>query len=414
MVSMTFSETQGKLEQSVLSTLIVYPGLLKSNEPNIELFKNPLHRDIYLAIKNSLVNDTIDFIKVFEEIGEKNIDYFSKLQDSCITNERYESDISRLEELNRVYKSNELTEKLNKNEIDFEEYVSSINKINNESYSYSNEQKGFDVNDIYNLITTDSKKIEFSKYKKLSSIGMIEQTLNIISARPSIGKSAFALNLLDDLSKQRKYKCIYLNMEMTEKEIFERLIAINTKIKISDFPRIKDNSKDKALMLNSLEDIKERNITIINRSLSIDDIKKLITVNRRMNREKHIILFVDYLGYIRSKNKSNDRERMGQIVRELQTITKDYCCTIFLLAQINREGTDKPTLQNLKDTGELEQSGHCIMLLDDLDKNNESVLTDIHRMKVNIAKNRSGKRGGNLYFDYYRATQVFSEVIKNG
>lgn len=414
MVSMTSSEIQGKLEQSVLSTLIVYPGLLKSNEPNIELFKNPLHRDIYIAIKKSLVNDTIDFIKVFEEIGEKNIDYFSKLQDSCITNERYESDISRLEELNRVYKSNELTEKLNKNEIDFEEYVSSINKINNESYSYSNEQKGFDVNDIYNLITTDSKKIEFSKYKKLSSIGMIEQTLNIISARPSIGKSAFALNLLDDLSKQRKYKCIYLNMEMTEKEIFERLIAINTKIKISDFPRIKDNSKDKALMLNSLEDIKERNITIINRSLSIDDIKKLITVNRRMNREKHIILFVDYLGYIRSKNKSNDRERMGQIVRELQTITKDYCCTIFLLAQINREGTDKPTLQNLKDTGELEQSGHCIMLLDDLDKNNESVLTDIHRMKVNIAKNRSGKRGGNLYFDYYRATQVFSEVIKNG
>lgn len=414
MVSMTSSEIQGKLEQSVLSTLIVYPGLLKSNEPNIELFKNPLHRDIYLAIKKSLVNDTIDFIKVFEEIGERNIDYFSKLQDSCITNERYESDISRLEELNRVYKSNELTEKLNKNEIDFEEYVSSINKINNESYSYSNEQKGFDVNDIYNLITTDSKKIEFSKYKKLSSIGMIEQTLNIISARPSIGKSAFALNLLDDLSKQRKYKCIYLNMEMTEKEIFERLIAINTKIKISDFPRIKDNSKDKALMLNSLEDIKERNITIINRSLSIDDIKKLITVNRRMNREKHIILFVDYLGYIRSKNKSNDRERMGQIVRELQTITKDYCCTIFLLAQINREGTDKPTLQNLKDTGELEQSGHCIMLLDDLDKNNESVLTDIHRMKVNIAKNRSGKRGGNLYFDYYRATQVFSEVIKNG
>lgn len=414
MVSMTFSETQGKLEQSVLSTLIVYPGLLKSNEPNIELFKNPLHRDIYLAIKNSLVNDTIDFIKVFEEIGEKNIDYFSKLQDSCITNERYESDISRLEELNRVYKSNELTEKLNKNEIDFEEYVSSINKINNESYSYSNEQSGFDVNDIYNLITTDSKKIEFSKYKKLSSIGMIEQTLNIISARPSIGKSAFALNLLDDLSKQRKYKCIYLNMEMTEKEIFERLMGINTKIKISDFPGIKDNSKNKALMLNSLEDIKGRNITIINRSLSIDDIKKLITVNKRLNRDKHIILFVDYLGYIRSKNKSNDRERMGQIVRELQTITKDYCCTIFLLAQINREGTDNPTLQNLKDTGELEQSGHCIMLLDDIDKNNENVLTDIHRMKVNIAKNRSGKRGGNIYFDYYRATQIFSEVIKNG
>ncbi|MGN1379977.1 MAG: DnaB-like helicase C-terminal domain-containing protein [Bacilli bacterium] len=414
MVSMTFSETQGKLEQSVLSTLIVYPGLLKSNEPNIELFKNPLHRDIYLAIKNSLVNDTVDPIKVFEEIGENNIDYFLKLQDSCITNERYESDISRLEELNRVYKSNELTEKLNKNEIDFEEYVSSINKINNETYSYSNEQKGFDVNDIYNLITTDSKKIEFSKYKKLSSIGMIEQTLNIISARPSIGKSAFALNLLDDLSKQRKYKCIYLNMEMTEKEIFERLIGINTKIKISDFPGIKDNSKNKALMLNSLEDIKGRNITIINRSLSIDDIKKLITVNKRLNRDKHIILFVDYLGYIRSKNKSNDRERMGQIVRELQTITKDYCCTIFLLAQINREGTDNPTLQNLKDTGELEQSGHCIMLLDDIDKNNENVLTDIHRMKVNIAKNRSGKRGGNIYFDYYRATQIFSEVIKNG
>lgn len=130
---------------------------------------------------------------------------------------------------------------------------------------------------------------------------------------------------------------------------------------------------------------------------------------KRENQNKHVILFIDYLGYIKSNERNmNDRERMGNIVRALQTMTKDYSCTIFLLAQINREGAENPSMQNLKDTGELEQSGHCILILNDMNTG-EAILKDTHRMKVYVAKNRSGKRGGNLYFQFHRNTQSFTE-----
>ena len=145
--------------------------------------------------------------------------------------------------------------------------------------------------------------------------------------------------------------------------------------------------------------------------MSISSIEKLIIREKRKrdNHDKHVILFIDYLGYIKSNERNmNDRERMGNIVRALQTMTKDYSCTIFLLAQINREGAENPSMQNLKDTGELEQSGHCILILNDMNTG-ETMLEDTHRMKVYVAKNRSGKRGGNLYFHFHRSTQSFTE-----
>ena len=98
---------------------------------------------------------------------------------------------------------------------------------------------------------------------------------------------------------------------------------------------------------------------------------------------------------------------MGEIVRALQIMTKDYHCTIFLLAQINREGVIKPTVENLKDTGELEQSGHCVLLLSDLESTSQN---DVHRMEIYIGKNRSGLRGGLLHFDFDRTIQKFKEV----
>ena len=70
-------------------------------------------------------------------------------------------------------------------------------------------------------------------------------------------------------------------------------------------------------------------------------------------RDEHLIVFIDYVGYITTKAGQSDKDRIGEVTRELNNITKDYNCTIFLIAQINRNGSDVPTMQDLKDRGYL-------------------------------------------------------------
>lgn len=402
---------QSELEQTILAILSMNPKLLIQSELDTEMFYYPLHQTIYHGLKQSVNKDEINLIKLMSIIGDENLDYYLHLQDSYVSSASYESNIMMLEDSYCKRKANEYITELNKGDLELRNYISKLNHLLGE-YLYTDSHE-IDVQSLYELITSDSKQIQFNDFKYMSSsVGFIEQTLNIISARPSIGKSAFALNLMNDLSKSAQYKCIYINMEMTEKEIYERLVSMNSKIQIKSFSQSQTDSHIRATLLNTLEEIKKRNISIVNKPMSISSIEKLIIREKRKheNQNKHIILFIDYLGYIKSNERNmNDRERMGAIVRALQTMTKDYSCTIFLLAQINREGADNPTMQNLKDTGELEQSGHCILILNDMETG-ESTLNDTHRMKVFVAKNRSGKRGGNLYFYYNRMTQLFKEM----
>ena len=406
-------EYQTKLEQNILSTLSMNINLLKESDLELNEFSNLINQNIYYSLKKNLKDESIDLMGLYQDLGEDSFNYYLKIQESYVSNSNYESDVERLHECNRIKKANELIQELNNNNFQFNEFTSKVKEINDESSNESDDE--WSVKDIYDLVTSDSKMLSSSEYTYMQSrVGFVENTLNIISARPSVGKSAFALNLLNDFSKCRRYKCIYLNMEMTEKEIYERLIAMNTGINIKDFPKAKTetNGVVRSKILNHLEEIKSRNILILNKSMSLNGISYLVNRERRkkVNQDKHIILFIDYLGYIRGSKATNDRERMGEIVRSLQVMTKDFHCTIFLLAQINREGAENPTMENLKDTGELEQSGHCVMILDDTDKDPRK---PIHRMKVHIAKNRSGSRGGNLYFNYNRDTQKFTEV-QNG
>lgn len=401
---------QCELEQTILAILSMNHKLLIQSELDSDMFCTTLHKTIYHGMKQSVNENEIDLMKLMSIIGDENIDYYLRLQDSYVSSASYESNIMMLEESYCKRKASEYMELLNNGDLELHEYISKLNHLLDE-HSYSDKHE-IDIQSLYELITSDSKQIHFNDYKYMSScIGFIEQTLNIISARPSIGKSAFALNLLNDLSKSSQYKCIYINMEMTEKEIYERLVSMNSKIPIKSFSKSQQDSKIRASILNTLEEIKSRNISIINKPMSISSIEKLIIREKRKrdNHDKHVILFIDYLGYIKSNERNmNDRERMGNIVRALQTMTKDYSCTIFLLAQINREGAENPSMQNLKDTGELEQSGHCILILNDMNTG-ETMLEDTHRMKVYVAKNRSGKRGGNLYFYFHRNTQSFTE-----
>ena len=247
------------------------------------------------------------------------------------------------------------------------------------------------------MIRNREKTINFKRFKALNEkLKIKKKTVNVIGARPSEGKSALALNLFCDLAKE--YKCIYFNMEMTEEEVYERMLGIEANIPITDINKPQTEYQEEYIMevANKIYNYKYE---VINGSKTVQAMKNKII---KEQREEHCIVFIDYTGYIVGKQGQNDRERIGEAVRELNNITKDYDCTIFLIAQINRNGSDVPTMQDLKDSGEIEQTADTIILIHDDKKEDNS---DIKEIGFLIPKCRGGKRNIRIPVEFNKLEQ---------
>ena len=245
----------------------------------------------------------------------------------------------------------------------------------------------------------------FAKLTKAANIQ--EHDLIVIAARPGIGKTGFALNILENLSDN--YNCLYFNMEMTEQQIYRRLIGINTYLLLDKL----DDFSDQYVVgttKKACDNLSKKKINIITGGQTIRTIKSQII---KESNNEHTIVFIDYVGLIRDTEKNRSSyERVTEIVKELRQISLDYNCTIFVLAQINRNSEkekDKyPKISDLKESGELEQSATTVLML-----HNENAYKSVDArndfVKLIIGKNRNGETGIIDYI-YNQKNQRFCET----
>ena len=254
------------------------------------------------------------------------------------------------------------------------------------------------VDEIKDLVITNNKTIPFRLEKLSKRIKLQEHDLMVISARTGIGKSGFALNLLEDLSK--KHKCVLFNMEMSESSVYKRLISIMTTIPMDSLSTPKSDRQQRVIDY-AFEQLSKRKLKIISRGQTIQSIRREI-INEQ--RDEHLMVFIDYVGLIGSTEKHKSLyELITSVVKELRNISMSYNCTIFLLAQINRSGEDNPKLSDLKESGELEQSATQVIIL-----NAEETNEDEQVVELTLAKHREGKKA-KLNLIYNRTNQIFEE-----
>lgn len=299
----------------------------------------------------------------------------------------------------------ESIEKFKANTISQEELLDYIHKI--EQQSLHTDFQKLTSEQIYNLITQKKMKLDLRFDKLKTAANIQEHDLIVIAARPGIGKTGFALNLLENLSDS--YNCLYFNMEMTEQQIYKRLIGINSFISISQLDSITD-TYPKEKTKESCQKLSNKKIRIITGGQTIRTIRSQII--RESNKE-HTIIFIDYVGLIRDTEKNRSSyERVTEIVKELRQISLDYNCTIFILAQINRNSEKEkdrfPKISDLKESGELEQSATTVIML-----HNENLYKSVNNrdqtIKLIIGKNRNGVTGIIDYF-YNQNNQRFCEA----
>lgn len=296
-------------------------------------------------------------------------------------------------------------EKFKSNQITQDEMLDYIHEI--EQKSLNSELNRLTKEQIYSLVTKKKNKIIFRFEKLTNAANIQEHDLIVIAARPGVGKTGFALNVLENLSDN--YNCIYFNMEMTEQQIYRRLIGINTYIPVNSL----DNQTDQYTSdrtKSACDNLSKKKINILTGGQTIRTIKSQII---KVSKNEHTIVFIDYVGLIRDTEKNRSSyERVTEIVKELRQISLDYNCTIFVLAQINRNSEkekDKyPKISDLKESGELEQSATTVIMLHN-ENAYKSFDTRNDFVKLIIGKNRNGETGI-IDFHYNQKNQRFIEV----
>lgn len=289
--------------------------------------------------------------------------------------------------------------------ISVEDLLNTIHKY--ESMTMDTKSNLLNGKEIFQMISSKNKNIHL-RLKTLSSCTNIqEHDFVVIAARPGIGKSGFLLNLLEDLSNS--YNCLFFNMEMSERQIYQRLVAINSSVPMSYQDAIATDYQED-IVKKSCEEISKKKIKIYSSGQTISTIRRAI-INE--SKKEHTIVFIDYVGLIASTIRySSLYEKITAIVKELRQITLDYNCTIFLAAQLNRNSEkssdNKPKISDLKESGELEQSATTVLMLHD-----ENVGKNISKSKIEmqciIGKNRNG-RVGIVKINYDKENQKFSEI----
>lgn len=218
--------------------------------------------------------------------------------------------------------------------------------------------------------------------------GLHEQELTIVAARPGVGKTAFALQMAENIAKKGVYT-YFVSLEMSEKQLGNRIIAREAEIdghklrmgwlETGDFEKI-------GKVASTISEIK---MSIDSKSATIQDIEARAM---ELKQDKNLgLIIIDYLQLLKSKNKHNSREQeVAEISRKLKLLSKNLNIPVVALCQLNRE-TEKrkrPMLSDLRESGSLEQDADNVIFLYVAEE--EKIKQFMIDVEVIIAKQRNG------------------------
>jgi len=256
----------------------------------------------------------------------------------------------------------------------------------------------------------DKKKLRGvpTGYKDLDNMlaGLQRSDLFILAARPSMGKTAFVLNLAHKVAVKAKEPVLIFSLEMSKEQLVDRLLAMESGV---DAWALRTGN----LTDNDFEKLGEAMGTLSEAQIFIDDtpgitVSDLRTKARREAHQRPLgLVIVDYLqlmsGGGRFAGEGNRVQEISEISRGLKGVARELNLPLIALSQLSRSVESRtpqiPQLADLRESGSIEQDADVVAFLYREDYYNpESERKNI--MDVLIKKHRNGPTGGvELYFD---------------
>lgn len=229
----------------------------------------------------------------------------------------------------------------------------------------------------------------FDEIDRLSS-GLIKTDFIVIAARPSMGKTAFALNVGQAASKFGSVAIF--SIEMSREQLINRILSARCLVELGNITNGELEDEDWNKILSESDILSKRKLFIDDESRLLNDIKAKC---RKLKLQKGLdVVIIDYLQLIRTTQKTNSREQeVSYISQELKALAKELNITVIALSQLSRapeqRADHRPILSDLRESGSIEQDADIIHFLYRDEYYNKET-EDKNIAEVITAKNRNG------------------------
>lgn len=405
-------------EESIVSNLLQTPDLLGKLKVKPEMFENE-------GIKK--------FITYVIEEGKVDVNqiYFKSRKDkSFISTQR----LSQLYDSKQADKTFFMSDQMNilqnyvlkKALADAKDYQSSptpqnlkllteqLNELNELSIQKDNPTDNFLTEVMDNILSDKRKTFIKTGINSIDSkiIGFESGQLNVLGARPSLGKTSLALTMMWHIARTG-IPTTFFSLETDGSNIVERLVAMMTNTPLHKIKRgdgLKPEEVDK--VMQAIDVIKKHN------HLRIEDQAQLTPSDIReiamQSNGKPNVIFIDYLTLMSSDTPQKDRRlEVEKISRDLKVIAKETRSTIIALSQLSRgvesRQDKRPLMSDLREAGGIEQDANMIFFLyreDYYDRTLQDDDTGRSDIEFIISKNKDGQTG-TVDLEFYKKTQRF-------
>ena len=237
----------------------------------------------------------------------------------------------------------------------------------------------------------------FSKLDEIT-LGFQKSDLIVIAGRPSMGKTALAFNIAENVARDTDQTVLIFSMEMSAEQVVRRFISSIANI---DLQRLLRGN----LQESDWEGIDKALTILSKKKILLDDTPALSPTelrsrSRRVKRENKdlAMIFVDYIGLMQVPGKSENRvAEISEISRSLKALAKELDVPIVAMSQLNRavesRPNKRPLLSDLRDSGAIEQDADVIAFLYRHEYYDKNDLKSKGKAEINIAKQRNGPTG---------------------
>lgn len=309
-----------------------------------------------------------------------------------------------------------------------------LDEMENRVFEISNMIHKSEVNDLSDVLVDVLKRIEFIKNnpQELTGVpsgfvldkitnGWQKSDLIILAARPSVGKTAFALNLARNAAahKTMATPVLIFSLEMSKTQLTTRMLSNESGVLLSKIlSGYLTEDEMKFLHLKGASALAEYKIFI--------DDKAGITLNEIKSKSKRMVskfgvglIIIDYLQLIDAglKNNSNREQQISHISRTLKKLAKECNVPVIALSQLSRsvdERSDKePKLSDLRESGAIEQDADIVLFIYRPSK--EDIQRDpalANKGMIKIAKHRNGALYDGV-FNFFPETQTWDDDIND-
>ncbi len=263
------------------------------------------------------------------------------------------------------------------------------------------------LHEVYEMIEDKGRRgieCDFSEVDDMLN-GLQNGEMIIVAARPSMGKTAFAMNIVEAVAANHRLPCAVFSLEMSKQQLAQRMLCSRAGI---DAQKVRKG-------LLSAEEFHKLAAVVVELSKApiwVDDSPGLTVLElrakaRRLKRQHDIkLIMLDYMQLMDNPGPESRQQQISEISRGIKAVARELDIPVIALSQLNRaaEGRDghRPRMSDLRESGSIEQDADVIMLLhrEDYYRMSEPDFMPDNIAEIIIAKQRNGPTGSvKLTFD---------------